>query len=614
MDDLLPHYEAELGFLRRYSREFAEQYPKIAGRLLMSGEISEDPHVERMIQSFALLNARTSKKIDDDFPEFTEALLEVLYPHYLRPFPSCSIAKFDVGAAGTNSQNISKIPRGTELTTRPVKNVPCKFRTAYDVALLPVKISRISFESLSGVPSSILLPANATSRISIDIQSDADQFDFRTCETENLRLFIDGEPSFCAAFRDALFIRTAKVYREETESRQWFATDGNPIEPVGFSESESLIDFPSRSHPAYRILTEHFAFPEKFNFFDINLRKCLSRSGTPVSSFRLHFVLDGLRVDSNAARLLINLSPKNVLLGCTPIVNLFKQKGDPIRLTHTSTYYPVVADARRAYAYEVYAIDSVKMVRQTPQGESVTEFQPFYSLRHEETSKGRGHYWTKRRSETLATKSPGYETEISIVDIDFDPAGIETQTLSLELRCTNRNLPELLSYGMGGGDLFLEGGNAIRSISFLRKPSRQHAFSKGRGVQWRLISHLALNHRSLIEGGISTLQEILRLYDVQNSAISQRQITSLTSLERNAATAWLPGNPFACLVKGIEITISIDEHGFTGSGVHLFFSVLHHFLGLYVHTNSFVRLVVTSNRTGEEILRCQARNGELNLV
>ena len=94
MDQLLPYYEQELGFLRRHSREFSERYPRIAGKLLIGGEVCEDPHIERMIESFALLNSRIAKRLDDDYPEFTEALLDVLYPHYLRPFPSCSIARW----------------------------------------------------------------------------------------------------------------------------------------------------------------------------------------------------------------------------------------------------------------------------------------------------------------------------------------------------------------------------------------------------------------------------------------------------------------------------------------------------------------------------------------
>ena len=97
MKDLLPHFERELAYLRSHAGEFARQYPRIAGRLTLTGDVSEDPHVERLIQSFALLSSRIHKRLDDDFPLFTESLLQVLYPHYLRPFPSCSIACFGLG-------------------------------------------------------------------------------------------------------------------------------------------------------------------------------------------------------------------------------------------------------------------------------------------------------------------------------------------------------------------------------------------------------------------------------------------------------------------------------------------------------------------------------------
>ncbi|MCK6387956.1 MAG: type VI secretion system baseplate subunit TssF, partial [Zoogloea sp.] len=118
MKDLLPYYERELAFLRSHSREFAERYPKLAAQLLLSGEGCDDPHVERMIESFALMTARVSKKIEDSYPQFTEALLSVLYPHYLRPFPSCSIAHFE--QAGSALSSVSMLPRGSELQSRPI--------------------------------------------------------------------------------------------------------------------------------------------------------------------------------------------------------------------------------------------------------------------------------------------------------------------------------------------------------------------------------------------------------------------------------------------------------------------------------------------------------------
>lgn len=614
MDELLPYYERELGFLKRYSREFSERYPKIAGRLLMVGEVCEDPHIERMIQSFALLNSRISKRLDDDYPEFTEALFDVLYPHYLRPFPSCSIARLDYAAAAAQLTVASKIPRSTELSTRPVKGAACKFKTVYDVTVAPVRLSQVRFDPIANPPESIVLPPKATSIISITIEMLSEQMGFAQLGIDSLRAFIDGESSFCAGLRDSLFMHTVCAYVEVGQSRRWVPLKKIPLKGVGFDEDDSLISFSARSHPAYRLLTEYFTFPEKFNFFDIDLAAITALLPLATKSFTLHLVLTGLRSDSNMARMLGTVSAKNVLLGCAPVINLFKQRGDPIRLTHTGAHYPVVADARRAFAYEVHSIDSVKMVRQTPQGEAVTEFRPFYSLQHGDTSEKSGHYWVAHRDEMLATKSPGYETAISIVDIDFDPASIETQTLSLDLTCSNRDLPASLSYGLPGGDLFLEGGSMVSSISFLRKPSESYRFERGRGAHWRLISHLSLNHLSLSKGGLEAFQEMLRLYDLPRSATSQRQIGGLLGIEHKAAKAWLPGNPFACLVRGIEVRLTIDEESFVGSGIHVFAHIIDRFLGLYVTANSFTQLIIVSSKTGEELLRCLPRSGDLSLV
>jgi type VI secretion system protein ImpG len=614
MDELLPYYERELGFLRRYSREFSERYPKIASRLLMVGEVCEDPHIERMIQSFALLNSRISKRLDDDYPEFTEALFEVLYPHYLRSFPSCSIARMDSSGTATQLTTGTQILRGTELTTHPVKGVACKFKTVYDVTIAPLCLSQVKFDPIIESPESVQLLPSASAKISITIETTSEKANFTQLNLKLLRLFIDGEPSFCAGLRDTLFMRTVCAYVEEPGTGSWVALNKLPLVEVGFDENEGLIPFLARSHPAYRLLTEYFAFPEKFNFFALDLQSIASVLSNGCRKFTLHLAISGLRADSNLSRMLGTLSLKNVLLGCTPVINLFKQRSDPIRLTHTASSYPVVADSRRAFAYEIFSIDSVKLVRQTPQGESVTQFRPFYSLRHGETPEKKGHYWAMRRNEIVESKSPGYETEISIVDIDFNPAAIETDTLSIELTCCNRDLPALLPYGLAAGDLFLEGGSILSSIKFLRKPSERYRFERGRDAHWRLISHLSLNHLSLAKAGLEAFQEMLRLYDLPRSATSQRQIGGIVGIEHKAAKAWLAGNPFACLVRGIEVRLTIEEEGFVGSGLHAFAHIVDRFLGLYVHANSFTQLVIISKRTGEELLRCLPRSGDLNLV
>jgi type VI secretion system protein ImpG len=614
LDQLLPYYERELGFLRRYSREFSERYPKIAGRLLIGGEVCEDPHIERMIESFALLNSRIAKRLDDDYPEFTEALFEVLYPHYLRPFPSCSIVRMDVGGGVAQLSAASSVPRGTELTTRPVRGAVCTFRTAYPVTVAPLALSAASFAAIIATPEAVRPPPGATSSVSLTISVTAEQMTLAQLGVAKLRVFMDGEPSFCAALRDALFMRAVAAYAEADGDGRWMPLGAIPIGAAGFDEDESLIDFSARSHSAYRLLTEYFCFPEKFNFFDIDLNAMAAVLPSNARTVTLHLALSGMRTDSNSARMLGTLSTNNVVLGCTPVVNLFRQRGEPIRLTHTSASYPVLADARRAFAYEVQAIDSVKLVRQTPQGESVIQFRPFYSLKHGQTPERSGHYWVMRRDEMIAEKSPGFETQISIVDIDFDPAAIETDTLSLELTCTNRDLPASLAYGMRGGDLFLEGGSSVRAITFLRKPSASQRFERGRGAHWRLISHLSLNHLSLSDGGLDAFREMLTLYDLPRSPSSQRQIGGIADIAHKAATTWLPGNPFACLVRGVEVRLTIDEEAFVGSGIHAFAHIIERFLGLYVHANSFTQLVMVSNKTGEELLKCTPRSGDLSLL
>ena len=610
MEDLLPYYERELAFLRQHSREFAERYPKLAAQLLLSGEGCDDPHVERMIQSFALLTARVSKKLEDSYPQFTEALLNVLYPHYLRPFPSCSIAHFEHAAGDLSS--IATVKRGTELQSRPIKGAACKFRTAWDVELAPVTIGELLFDPIASAPSEVRLPVGCNAILSFTLSLRGANTEAGLRKVDKLRVYIDAEPSVASALRDALFLRTLKIYAAGADQR-WRIARAGLIGEVGFADDESLIEMPDTAHGAYRYLTEYFCFPEKFNFFDIRMADIPSGL-LAEGKITLHISLGDLRADSDASRLLQTLSGQNLRLGCVPVVNLFAQRGDPIRISNRQTAYPVVADGRRAYAYDVYSIDAVRRVRQTPQGESITEFRPFFSLRHGETPERNGYYWYAQRDHMVAETSPGYETSLSIVDADFDPVQPKTDVLSLQLSCTNRDLPTLMSVGLPSGDLFLEGGSSVRAIKLLRKPSQPCRFDHRRDGQWRIISHLSLNHLSLSGNGLAAFQEMLALYDLPRTATSRRQIEGVLGIEQRDKTLWMAGKPFACFIRGQEVRLTIDESSFVGSGLDVFARCMDRFLGLYVSLNSFIQLVVISKRTGEELIRCAPRNGDSILV
>lgn len=614
MDDLLPFYEKELTFLRRHAREFAERYPKVATRLLISGEACEDPHVERLLQSFALLSARISKKIEDDFPEITESLLEVLYPHYLRPFPSCSIVRFDAGGADAQLSGPVRLPRGTPLTARPTRGTACKFRTAYAVTLSPLAISSASFDDAVSASKGLRSSTEASHVLSLGFETRSPQLPLDALAQDRVRVFLDGDNSLISQLREALFARSLGFALETDPSRPWTSVNGAVISPVGFADDEALLDYDARSQPAYRLLSEYFAFPDKFNFIDIDFSALRALLPTGCRRFSLKCLLKSPRGGAEDARLLERLSVQNFLLGCTPVVNLFTQNAEPVRLNRTRSAYPVVADSRRAYATEIYRINAVRKVEKSVQGEVIVDYHPMFSLRHAESLEERGRFWHLKRNEEVARLSPGHEYEIAIIDFDFNPLDDKAETLSIELSCTNRDLPSQLPYGLPGGDLFVEGGSVAKEIRLLRRPTPTYRFSRGQGAQWRLISHLALNHLSLTTAGAEALRETLLLYDLPRSPANRRQVEGLVGISHRATTEMMAGNPFQVFVRGLEIELVLDEHSYVGIGISLFASVLERFLSLYVHSNSFIRLVVRSSQTGEEILRCQPRNGDVLLA
>src|SRR5689334_25315285 len=100
MDErLLELYNTELRHLRETAAEFGRDFPKIAGRLSLDVEAKEicpDPYVERLLEGFAYLAARVHLKLDAEFPRFTQALLETVYPHYLSLIPSMAVVRFDI--------------------------------------------------------------------------------------------------------------------------------------------------------------------------------------------------------------------------------------------------------------------------------------------------------------------------------------------------------------------------------------------------------------------------------------------------------------------------------------------------------------------------------------
>jgi len=610
MEKLLPYYERELSMLRRAGAEFAGRYPKLAGSLQMRGENCADPHVERLIQSSAFLNARVARLLDDGYAHFTEALLGMLYPHFLRPVPSCSIARIDYsGARGNEVSSVSVLPRGAMLKAMGQGAVVCRFRTVYDAVVAPVIIGTASFEPYPQTPSTLSLPPDAGAAISISIVCTNATRSLAALSLPKLRVYIDGEDTLRATLRDAMFMHTACACVEA--DGHWQMLDRVPLQPAGLATDEALLPAAPSEHGAYRLLSEYFAFPEKFDFVDLDLAVLIAAAPEGSTRLTLRLLLRDVRPDTPVARILRTLSTDNLLLGCTPIVNLFSQPATPIRITQTRSSYPLMADEMPGHACDIYSIDSVQMVHKTQEGSAITEFFPYYSLRHGETHSRKGHYWLVQHDDLM---SAGQEHSLTLVDRDISPLNANSGTASVRLTCTNRNLPHGLQYGRAGGDLSTESPIGSFPIRMLRRPTLSHRLSSEGSRQWGLIAHLALNHRSLTQEGLPALTTMLRLYAQQDSMISQRMIDGVTALSHRPATTWIRQVQGNAYLRGIEVQVSLDEEAYAGVGIHAFAQILDYLFALHVHLNSFTQLVVLSHMSGKELLRCPPRNGALTLA
>jgi type VI secretion system protein ImpG len=613
---LLPHYERELALLQEEAGSFARRYPRIAGALAGAHAAVPDPHAQRLVQAFALLTARSHKRLDDDVPLFTESLLEQLYPQALRPFPACSIACFDLGTAARWSDRALELPRGTLLATRAARGVACRFATTAPVQLLPLRVAAARFSPLLDVPAGTPLPPPATALLSLRLALGPAVANWAALGVQHVRLFLDGDPSLVALLRETLLTKAVAVLAPTSQAGPWVSDTAALPRPVGLEDDEALLPTAPRDDAAGRLLSELLAFPEKFNFLDLPLPEAaLQAEGRELE---LHYVLSGLGRDGEAARLLDLVAPAHFVTGCVPVVNLFSKMAEPIRLTHTRPSYTVLPDGGAAACHEVHAVTRVWRSRRTAQGLAVQEIPPLYGLRHEALLRdGTGPCagWWTWRNDAMAARSPGHETEIGLADPALDPAAPQEDTLSVEVLATQRDLPSRLSIGNPGGDLWLaEAGSdglrdAWQEIRLLRRPTPPQRLDR-REALWQLVSRLGLHQQSLSAGGLQALQALLRQHDLTRGAASQRLLAGLAGIEFQPSRVRVAGGPYGATVQGTEIRLSVEARHFTGMGLFLFAQVLARCLGRMAPLNGFTQLRLVCARTGEPLLSCPPRNGD----
>lgn len=569
------YYESELAYLREMGREFSLVHPSTAGLLAERGN---DPDVERLLEGVAFLTARIREKIEDSVPAVIHGITELTLPHYLRTVPATSIIEYTPSLK--HMRGAIPVPRGTRVASTSVSGTQCAFRTTQALELLPLTVADVRLDETAARAPVLRLTLQTTEAGRLAV-----------ARPEGFRLFLHGELALTSML--ALWMRRYLARVEvSTGVTRPVSLGVDALRPVGWREEEALLPWPPLAPPGMRYVQEYFTCPEKFLFFDLTKLDAIALTE---DRFEIAFTFD--RPPALPAR----ITAETIRLHCTPVVNLFDISGDPVRLdplVHEHLLRAGGIDPRHA---EVYGVTSVIGVRQG-QIERRT-YRPFVSYRH--ATDAEPAYYKLRRTESPLDDATDVYIAIE-TPRDVKRSSVE-ETLSIDLLCTNRNLPNELQ--LGEVCVAPKGASTpapFKNIIAVTAPARPPL---GEELHWRLLSHLALGRQSLAAEGV--LRSLLSLYNFQREAspvvgrANEARVESIRSVRDETVTRMLGGAP----VRGLQTRVEVDEVRLGGQGeAFLFGCVVDELMATYASLNSFneLRVVLHPSKTQ---LQWPARSG-----
>ena len=597
------YFEREYNFLQTSGEEFGKKHPTLGSRLHLSERERKDPFVERLYEGFAFLAGRIHERLDDEFPEIAGGILEILFPHLLKAFPSCAILQVNLKSGALTEPVL--IRRGSEIQTQAgkfkvkykvqsgsgggsrltEKDEPAEFifTTTQDTIVRPIKLSDITIdESLQG-----------TSSLILKLQLDRN-VDYNTLKMNCFRIYLQGASSvkynlhlYLTKYLSSLSVREAVNDKVPFKNMNSFKIEVPELsdDSMYSGEDYSILPYARQSFKGFRILQEYFAFPEKFFFIDIYGLDEYTASG---ESQQIEIKLDFSK------KILRELLPNknNIALNCTPLVNLFSRPTEEVSVTQRLPEYYIVPDLYRRKSREIYSVDKVSGISEN----RLEQYKYIPITAHDILDTSNPEYNFKRFYSIVRKplQSDMSETFIRLFGPSMDEEVFPKETLSIEATLSNGFLPsayleagsikEPLNFPPG-----VEASNITVPVEVLECPEKQN-------YMWSLIAHLSVSFSTLAE--TETFKSILNLYNWAKAPNhpNKKRIESIKKIHKPKLINKIINQS---LIRGIEFHIEVDAKEFeNGEGeINLMGMVLSKFLSQYVTLNSYVFLKITESGT-----------------
>lgn len=632
MDErMLRLFEEELRHLRETAAEFGRAFPDTARNLdpkakPFEGTVS-DPHIERLLEGVAFLAARVRLKLDAQFPQFTQGLLETLYPDFLAPVPSMAIFQFKPNAGDLPPPEGLVIKREAKIQSISAADpfaagrepTPCIFSLAHEVRVLPVELAKADWLVRRLHEAGVPREWEAKSALRLRFAKKVD-LPWSQIRLDPLVVHVPGGDGLGYRIIQQLFARQiGLVIRTTAESGSTtvYAVRGQPARKFGYDASCALLPVTARGFEGHRLLKEYFALPDRFLFFEVSrFQDSLARCAG--GAIELIIALDEAELDLEK-----HVRDGSFELYCAPAINLFTKLFNQVIEPDRFSEFHLVPDANRTDDFEIYSIEAVEGFSDSrPYG---LQFQPFFKT--QQLSRDGNAFFNLDRRPRLSSKMAnlrgesfeapygGSEAFISLVDPEQTPFNGDINQLAVTARLTNRYLPVILAESPVRW--LLTGG--VKAEVILRTgPSLPQYREVDGPYSWRLLNLLAVNYLALTgsrEDGAAALRETLSLYAGKGNAWAEKQIDALKNIQ--CATIARPlytvgrdedDRRLVAIIRGIEVALIFEDSAFLEMSVISLGSVLEEFFARYAAINSFTETVMKT-ADGRERMRWPARTG-----